>query len=191
MLGQVRHPPFFIGLSSLFAKLGIPYLWSLCMTLKSKSCHLFDCHLCAEVLKRFRRFLVLARSVAYCGIDSLLLARVSVFFEELLAHVTKVHREVLCEIVRLRKYDYTGFVNCAPSSIFKIGCVSAVHASRVCWWRSWHHMDDPRIERWSVMYAFQVVKPLSLENEGSLHHMLCIPSAHGEAVALHLISPLQ
>jgi len=26
MLGQVRHPPFFIGLSSLFAKLGIPYL---------------------------------------------------------------------------------------------------------------------------------------------------------------------
>ena len=52
-------------------------------------------------------------------------------------------------------------------------------------------MDDPRIERWSVMYAFQVVKTLSLENEGSLHHMLCIPSAHGEAVALHLISPLQ
>jgi len=52
-------------------------------------------------------------------------------------------------------------------------------------------MDDPRIERCLVMYAFQVVKTLPLENEGSLHHMLRIPSAHGEAVAFHLISPLQ
>jgi len=32
------------------------------------------------------------------------------------------------------------------------------------------------------MYAFQVVKTLPLENEGSLHHMLRITSAHGEAV---------
>jgi len=38
------------------------------------------------------------------------------------------------------------------------------------------------------MYVFQVVKTLPLENKGSHHH---ITSTYGEAVALHLILPLQ
>ena len=69
------------------------YIWigRACWT----SLHLIDCHLYAEVLKWFKKFLALARFVAYCGINILLLAWVSVFFEDLLSYITKVHHEVL------------------------------------------------------------------------------------------------
>ena len=50
---------------------------------------------------------------------------------------------------------------------------------------------DPRIERWLAMYVLQLVKILPLENEESLHYVLCITSAHGETFALYQILPLQ